>query len=40
MLAIAAARAGSLDAVGWKPLAIVLLSVLPVDHDLTERAAG
>ncbi len=29
MLAIAAARAGSLDAVGWKPLAIVLLAVLP-----------
>ena len=29
LLAIAAVRAGSLDAVGWKPLAILLLSLLP-----------
>lgn len=45
LLAIAALRAGSLEAVGWKPFAIVLLAVLPatmtslnglrVDADLT-----
>jgi hypothetical protein len=29
VLAIAAARAGSLEAVGWKPFAIVLLAILP-----------
>jgi hypothetical protein len=45
LLAIVALRAGSLEAVGWKPFAIVLLAVLPatmtspnglrVDADLT-----
>jgi hypothetical protein len=29
LLAIAAVRAGSVDAVGWKPFAIVLLAILP-----------
>jgi hypothetical protein len=29
LLAIAAVRAGSLEAVGWKPFAIVLLAILP-----------
>jgi hypothetical protein len=29
LLAVAALRAGSLDAVGWKPFAILLLSLLP-----------
>jgi hypothetical protein len=29
VLAVAAVRAGSLEAVGWKPIAIVLLAILP-----------